>query len=128
MASSLITLPMCFEFNSYITGHYVYKDIWKPNIGDLLSSWREKDNPHDEYVVCIMKESLIVGHVPRDLSKSVSYLLLCGTKIVITVAGKYESKRNNSLEVPAKYEVRGPKYHVERAKIFIYDYFERMRK
>ena len=78
--------------------------------------------------MCIMKETDIVGHVPRDLSKWVSYLLLCDAKIVVKVTGKHENKRRKGLEIPAKYEVKGPKHHVEKAKIFIEEYFERMRK
>ena len=45
-------------------------------------------------------KQLIVGHVPRDLSKRFSEMLSAGKKIYAVVVGKRENKRKRGLEVP----------------------------
>ena len=54
------------EFNSYIRGYHVYKDIWTPEIGEVLLLRREPHNIKDKSAVVIMKETDIVGHVPYN--------------------------------------------------------------
>ena len=57
-----------FEMVSYLKGYHVYKKLWNPLIGELLSCERERDNPMDKYAVCIKKENKIVGHLPLGKS------------------------------------------------------------
>ena len=45
---------------------YVYKDVWRPVIGEELRCQREEDNPRDPYAVTVTKSRIeVVGHVPR---------------------------------------------------------------
>ena len=99
-----------FEFESFITGHHVYKDIWTPVIGEELQCYMEDDNPHDRYAIKLVnKNNAIVGHVPRDLCKSCRYALYSGGKITAVVTGRRENRRSNGLEVPCSYKLKGTK-------------------
>ena len=68
MARTNVCIPYVFVFQSYITGHHVYKDVWIPNMGEKLSMATELEN-HHKYVVKVLKENEVVGHVPRHISK-----------------------------------------------------------
>ena len=69
MAKTNVWIPYVFEFQSYVTGHHVYKDIWTPTLGGKLSTTREPENHYDKYTMKVSKENEVVGHVPRDISK-----------------------------------------------------------
>lgn len=53
-------------------GYHVYQTIWMPDnlINEELSTMLEHGNHEDAYAVSIMKSAIIVGHVPRELSKN----------------------------------------------------------
>ena len=48
---------------SVVRGHHVYKAVWTPLIGEELPIFPEPGNVHDKRAV-----SVIVGHVPREIS------------------------------------------------------------
>ena len=78
MARTDVCILYVFEFQSYVTGHHVYKDIWTPILGEKLLTATESENHHDKYAVKVLKETEVVGHVPRDISKYCTSALLCG--------------------------------------------------
>ena len=88
MARTIVCTPYCFEFQSYITGHHVYKDIWTQILDEKLATNKEKNNPHDKFAVAVVRDDQIVGHVPKDISKLCASLLLSGRKINCTLTGK----------------------------------------
>ena len=45
-------------------GLHIYKDIWMPELGEILQCEQERENPEDSYAVSVMKADTIVGHVP----------------------------------------------------------------
>ena len=57
----------------------------------------------------LLKGGVIVGHVPRHFSRVFSYLLLSSTRITATVIGARQNLRNNGLEVPCRYKLKGSK-------------------
>ena len=118
-----------FEFESLITGHYVYKDIWTPVIGEELQCYMEDDNPHDRHAIKLVnKNNAIVGHVPRDLCKSCRYALYSGGKITDVVTGRRENRKSNGLEVPCSYKLEGTKDVLLKVETIINEYFERTVK
>ena len=125
MARTNVCTPFLFEFESYITGHHEYKDIWSPSLGEILETAPEPENPHDKYAVKVLKENTIVGHVPRDISMYCTTLLLCGGKIRCEVTGRRQNKRGNGLEVPCKFIVKGPHYITCKIDMIIKDYISR---
>ena len=56
-----------FTFVTGVRGYYVYQDIWRPEIGDVLHCEREIGNSHNTFAVAIRNDTEIVGHVPRLL-------------------------------------------------------------
>ena len=114
-----------FTFDSFITGHHIYKDVWDPVIGEIIQCRREPSNKYDNNAVMLFKENLTIGHVPRQIAPYCAYILLnCGT-IEAEVTGRRENQRRNGLEVPCTYRVKGLKAPTEKGKKCIVEYLER---
>ena len=128
MARTNVCIPYVFEFQSYITGHHVYRDIWTPTLGEKLSTATEPENRHDKYAVKFLKENKVVGHVPGDISKYYTSALLCGGTIKCEITGNRKNKRGNELEVPCKYIVKGPFHMILNVEKIIKDYLSRTVK
>ena len=59
-------IPMeATRFSSVIRGHHIYKEIWEPIHGQILQCERESNNTFDPFVVSIINDCKIVGHVPQ---------------------------------------------------------------
>ena len=99
---------------SVVRGHHVYKSIWRPILGKQLVLEREEGNGHDRRAVSVMKGGNIVGHVPRELSRSYWYFIRHGGAISCEVTGS--RKRGNGLEVPCVYKLVGSYKLVQRMK------------
>ena len=56
------------EMGSVICGHHVYKLVWSPVIGKHLIL-EEPANPYNEFVVSVIKDSQIVGHILKNYSQ-----------------------------------------------------------
>ena len=54
----------------------VYKDIWKPSIGDKLACEREFDNCFDKFAINVVRDGETVGHLQREFSKIACYQTL----------------------------------------------------
>ena len=47
---------------SAVRGYHVYRDVWKPSIGEKLVAKREFNNPMDKHGVKVVKGDKTVGH------------------------------------------------------------------
>ena len=63
-------LPFQVSFRGVVRGYHVYKDIWNPVLNEELTSQQEPGNLEDHYAVAVIKGDVIVGHVPREISKT----------------------------------------------------------
>ena len=70
------------EFTGPVRGHHIYKDCWTPVIGEKLickSDPREEAKTYDKHALGVYKfvdgESILVGHVPIELSRLLSFFL-----------------------------------------------------
>jgi len=54
-----------FSWESIICGHYIYKEIWTPLIGEVLTVCTY-DKEHGNSDISIMNNGEIVGYVPRE--------------------------------------------------------------
>ena len=59
-----------FAFASAVHGYHVYRDVWKPSIGENLVAKREFNNSMDKRAVKVVKGNETVGHLPRNFSRS----------------------------------------------------------
>ena len=77
-------------------------------VGETLICEMEPDNTKDQYAVKITSSGRVVGHVPRVLSKILTFVLAAGSKVEATLTGPLKNTRNNGLEVPCDYKLKGP--------------------
>ena len=50
---------------SIIRGHHIYKQIWWPLVGEILTLEREEGRNHDNFTVSLLKNATVIGHVLR---------------------------------------------------------------
>lgn len=100
-------------YHSVVRGHHVFKAIWTPYAGELLSVQEELDNEHDSYAVSVQKDGIIVGHVPREVSRIFMFFIRHGGTIVCEVVG--HRRLGKGLEVPCCYKLTGKPKHVKKA-------------
>ena len=81
----------------------------------------EPDNTKDQYAVKITSYGSVVVLVPKVLSKILTFVLAAGGKVEATVAGPRKNTRNNGLEVPCDYKLKGPTHAMDRATRVIKD-------
>ena len=55
-----------FSFNLYARGYHGYKKMQNPVDVEVLVCTRETDNPHDNYIVSIIRNLFVVCNVPLD--------------------------------------------------------------
>ena len=60
-----------YVMESVVRSHHLYKRIWTPRVGEQLQLKHEKDNSNDVRAVAIAKDGIIVGHLPRELARTV---------------------------------------------------------
>ena len=63
----------------------------------------------------------MVGHVPRDISRYWTSVLLCGGTIKYEITGKRQNKRGNGLEVACEYKYKGPFHMILNVEKIIKD-------
>ena len=126
MARATDIRPYSFEFNYLISGYHVFKTVWQFSIGEELVCEREPHSVHDlGQTVCISKGGTTVGHVPRDISKACTFLILSGDSMKVTLIDKHQNRRENGIEIPCKYSVKGPCDAMRKAEKVIKNYLNR---
>ena len=108
----------CVEISSFIRGYHDYQDIWQPLVGEVLLLRREPTNIKDTQAVAIMKSTLVVGHVPANLSVLFSQFLsrTCNKDTVEVTGATVNRGAGYGMEVPCKYRLYGPEAYLERLK------------
>lgn len=104
MAACTTTGLHVFEKNACIRGYHVYGSIWIPTEEEKLQTKQEFGNVMDRYAVALLKDDVVVGHVPREMSKTVWNFLKHGGSLYCEVT---DSKRRYSqvaggLEIECK--------------------------
>ena len=95
----MIIIPIVMEVverSCCVRGYHVYKDVWDAAIGEELDCQRETCNSKDRYAVAVLSDGIIVGHLPRKISRSYSLFIRRGGSIVCRVTGK----RRYSADLP----------------------------
>ena len=88
-----------FGFNEFLTGYHVYKSTWLPFVNEVFGEV-EFDNDHDPNAVKLIKDSKVVGHIPRMFAKAMRPVLLVGGSVKACITGKRGNTRGNGQEVP----------------------------
>ena len=58
-----ITLITIMDLETFIREHHIYKNIWTPQLDELLEVSTEPDNSVDKFAVAVKKNQNIVGHL-----------------------------------------------------------------
>ena len=104
------------EIDTYVKGYHVYKNIWKPTVNEELETEMEPDNVIDKYVICVKKNTSIVGHLHLGkngkFAKMIFYFLRADQdaecKVVIT-GKEVNFGYGDGMQVPCKLQVRSKK-------------------
>ncbi len=65
------TSDLVHTLDNVVRGHHVYKQIWTPTVGEKLKIRPEEDNERDPRDVAVLKNGVIVGHLPRKTARTV---------------------------------------------------------
>ena len=108
-----------YEIDYCIRGFHVYNTVWNPVIGEELICRQEPSNTMDPYAVLVIEDSIIVGHLPRNISAVCAHFIDLGGRINCCVTGsrRYsEDLPQGGLEIPCKIFFRGSTQHVAKVK------------
>ena len=103
-----------FKLESTIRGHHISKKRWNPRIGEILVVLREPSNPYDAHAVAIHKDGVVVGHVPREYCRAVSFFIAHGGEVTCEVIG--HRQYGKGLEIPCSYNLAGKQLQITKFK------------
>lgn len=126
MARTLNNNTKILIFQSYITGHHIYQFQWSPCIGEELVCKMEIGNAYDKHAVSVVKNEQVVGHIPASLARYCHAALRTGAFIKVRVTGHRCNNRQNGLEVPCEYTIRGRNRLLTNVFTCIKDFNKRM--
>ena len=108
-----------FLVEAVVRGYHAYKDIWTAVYGEELPCEREAGNRVDAFGVAVMKDGMVVGHIPRKISSICSLYLRRGGLIICRVTGsrRYsEDLIQGRLEIPCVLIFKGGATLMTKAK------------
>ena len=112
-----------FFVDSVIRGFHIYKDIWDPEVGELLMCRQEFGNLHDPYAVSVIRgDEVIVGHVPRKISSLCYFFLRKNGTILCQVTGRrcrYVDLPQGEMEVPCTLMFFGQSQDIKKVQKLI---------
>ena len=91
-------------------------------MGEILSLQNEPNNSHDRFSVAVIKNSVVVGHVPKAVSRLIFYFLSrVGHTVVCEVIGNCLNRGANfGVEVPCFYRFYGCQRYIDRLNLTLH--------
>ena len=110
MATSSVYVQ--FSFLCELRGYHQYRIIWNPILSETFPARREIGNAHDRYAIAGYKKfglfEKIIGHLPREISRYIHFIILHGATIsikVVDVSHRRSPLIQGGLEIPVKVTV-----------------------
>ena len=98
-------------------GYHVYQTIWDAVVGETLECRRQPLNEHNRYAVAVIKDDVIIGHLPRKVSR------LCSLEVdALYITGRKHYSADlpqGGLEVPCLLLFRAPSKEIQKLKSFM---------
>jgi len=113
---------MKFEMSCYICGYQFYCNIWDAVIGKEVECVREPLNENDRYAVVVIKDDIIIGHLPRNISRVCSLFLRRGGSIICTVTGSRRYSADlpqGGLEIPCLLLFKAQHKEIQKLKTLL---------
>ena len=85
-----------YQLQWCVKGYHIYKEEWEAAVGEELKCEREKNNVKDPYAVAVVRENVLIGHLPRKISQISALFLKWQGKISCKVLGR----RHYSVDLP----------------------------
>ena len=109
------------EVASWIRGYHAHKDCWEVEIGQVLTLQQEPTNPQDKNAIAIIKDSNVVGHMPKGLASTKTgvgiirhFLSKAESKGEVEVTGKSVNRGGGyGMKVPCIYKFTGQAKYIE---------------
>ena len=101
-----------FTVECFVRGHHVYQKEWKAEIGSKLTAQYETRPGalvQDKYAIALKQKDVIVGHIPKFLSKITCFYLKYGGDLLVEITGKRQYSRDlpqGGMELPALYVLK----------------------
>ena len=105
-----------------IRGYHVYKDIWEAVLDEELPSQKELGNLADPFAVAVIRDGVVVGHVPKKISSVCSLFLQRNGSITCCISGYRrfsEDLLQGGVEIPCTMTFAGEAKHTVKAKKLI---------
>ena len=104
-----------FQLRSFFRGYHAYLAELTPDLGEILQVHIELGYVYDRYAEALKKDGIVVGHLPREISRTAHYFLQCErNSIECEIVGQRVNRgRGLGLEVPCLYKFIGRKDFVE---------------
>ena len=93
------------ERSCCVRGYHVYQDIWSASVGEVLPCEREPANSTGRYAVAVTKDGVIIGHLPRKVSRVCYLFLRRGGTIHCRITGGrtyFHDLPQGGLEIPCR--------------------------
>ena len=111
MADVVVTFPCGLR------GYHVYRTVWSPLLNERLNTIHESSNNYDRYAVAATKDvsghssSVIVGHLPKEISRVTWYIMQYGATVTVRVCDinyRRSPLIQGGLEIPVEVTVCMP--------------------
>ena len=132
MSKEHIQFAICFAINealakndiyrieSVVQGHYIYKTVWTPRLGEELETQKEPNSQHNQFGVAAVKENRLWGMCLWRFQEFHDTFLSVGLA-KITDKIKLSEK---GLEVSCTYLLTGEPSHVQKLiQLFLRSWF-----
>ena len=96
--------------------------MWTPTLGEMLQLKVEPTNPHDHFAVAVIKpDGTVVGHIPKHVSRAVSFFLKkAGSAGFCEVTGSSVNRGVGlGVEILCKYKFYGRQAYVGRLETLL---------
>ena len=93
-----------------VRGYHIYKDVWEAIVAEQLECVREPRNVNDRYAVAVVKNEIVVGHLPKKFSRLCSLFLKRGGAVHCQVTGGRRYSKDlpqGGLEIPCAVFFKG---------------------
>ena len=108
-----------YELQWCVRGYHVYMDECEAAIGEELQCERERKNSKDPYAVAVTRKNVVVGHLPRKISRVSALFIKRQGKIRCKVVGRRRYSVDlpqGGLEIPCVITFEGTEKDVNNVK------------